>query len=164
MTEAVSPVRIVIADTHAVVRAGLRAYLHERTAVRVVGETGTAADAIPLVLERNADVLLIDVAMPDAVTVLTGLESTRVKTIALVDAGDRQALSRALDLIDGLVLKQSHLDRVFQAIELVTTGQHSIRRERARDRHGKAIPPATKDRRGRPSSRRGPGRGTPSDD
>jgi DNA-binding NarL/FixJ family response regulator len=126
------PLRLVIADTQAVLRAGVSLFLHDNASgVLVVGEAGSAGEAAALVAERNADILVIDVAMAGAIETLKRPDLASVKTIALVDEQDTEAITDALDLIDGLVLKQSHLERLLAAIEVVGLEGRSIRRDRA---------------------------------
>jgi two-component system, NarL family, invasion response regulator UvrY len=58
------PIRIVIVDDHAVVRAGLRQYLAEQMDLAVVGEAANGRDAMDLVRAGGIDVLIMDVSMP----------------------------------------------------------------------------------------------------
>jgi DNA-binding NarL/FixJ family response regulator len=55
--------RVVIVDDHALFRTGVKAGLGD--AVDVVGEAGTVAEAIPLIVETDPDVVLLDVHLPD---------------------------------------------------------------------------------------------------
>jgi DNA-binding NarL/FixJ family response regulator len=55
--------RVVIVDDHALFRTGVKAGLGD--AVDVVGEAGTVAEAIPLIIETDPDVVLLDVHLPD---------------------------------------------------------------------------------------------------
>ena len=65
--------RILIADDHEVVRAGLRRILLERNGWEVCGEATTGRQAVALALETKPDVVIMDIAMP----VLNGLEAAR---------------------------------------------------------------------------------------
>jgi DNA-binding NarL/FixJ family response regulator len=55
--------RIVIVDDHGIFRAGVRSELGD--SIEVVGEAGTVGEAIPLVVETDPDVVLLDVHLPD---------------------------------------------------------------------------------------------------
>jgi DNA-binding NarL/FixJ family response regulator len=66
-------VRILIADDHEVVRAGLRQLLIERKGWEVCGEANTGRQAVTLALETKPDVVVMDIAMPE----LNGLEAAR---------------------------------------------------------------------------------------
>ena len=63
-------VRVLLAEDHALVRAGLRSLLKELGGVEVVGEAGDGHEALRLVAELRPDVVLLDISMPG----LSGLE------------------------------------------------------------------------------------------
>jgi DNA-binding NarL/FixJ family response regulator len=65
-------VRVLIADDHPVVRAGLRALLTEDPALTVIGECGDGAQAVALSRQLRPDVVLMDLKMP----VLDGVAAT----------------------------------------------------------------------------------------
>lgn len=67
------PIRIVIADDHAVVRQGLRGYLETEPGFIVVGEASTGEEAIAMVPDLVPDVVLMDLVMPGC----GGIEATR---------------------------------------------------------------------------------------
>jgi DNA-binding NarL/FixJ family response regulator len=67
------PVRIVIADDQAMVRAGLATLLDSQPGLTVVGQAGTGEEAVHLVRKVAPDVVLMDIRMP----VLNGLAATR---------------------------------------------------------------------------------------
>ena len=85
-------VRVVLVDDHALFRAGVRGELGER--VDIVGEAESVADAVPLVIALDPDVVLLDVHLPDGggEGVIAGVEQERpgVKFLALSvsDAAD----------------------------------------------------------------------------
>lgn len=71
--------RVVLADDHALFRAGLRALLHSLQGIQVVGEAGNGHEVIQLVERERPDLVLMDIAIPE----LTGLEATARITKAL---------------------------------------------------------------------------------
>ncbi len=68
-----APVRVILADDHAVVREGLRSLLERGDIVRVVGEAATGQEAVDLTLRLQPDVVVMDFSMP----VLNGIEACR---------------------------------------------------------------------------------------
>ena len=72
MTEA-RTTQVLIADDHALVRAGIRALLDKVTAVEVVAEAADGFEVLDLIEKHHPDVVLMDIAMPG----LGGLEATR---------------------------------------------------------------------------------------
>jgi DNA-binding NarL/FixJ family response regulator len=74
-----APFRILLADDHEVVRAGLRALLEEQSGWEVVAEAVDGRDAVEKATKLKPDVVVIDIAMPS----LNGLEAVRqiVKTV-----------------------------------------------------------------------------------
>jgi DNA-binding NarL/FixJ family response regulator len=80
------PVRIVIADDQALVRAGLATLLDSQPGLTVVGQAGTGEEAVHLARKAAPDVVLMDIRMP----VLDGLAATRRILSALVAPGARQ--------------------------------------------------------------------------
>jgi DNA-binding NarL/FixJ family response regulator len=68
--------RILIADDHALFRAGLRALLKETPGVRVIAEVGSGDDAVALAQEHRPDIVIMDISMKG----LNGLDATaRIK-------------------------------------------------------------------------------------
>lgn len=60
-----TPIRVVLADDQAVLRAGVRVLLDSHNDIEVVGESGTGREAVDLVRELKPDVVLMDIRMPD---------------------------------------------------------------------------------------------------
>lgn len=65
-----NPIRVLLADDHALVRAGIAALLGRLPDVAVVAEAGDGLEALALIREHRPDVALVDIAMPG----LGGLE------------------------------------------------------------------------------------------
>src|ERR1700722_8292628 len=66
------PIRVLLADDHNLVRAGLRALLERIAGFKVVGEARDGREALHKIKELGPDVVLMDISMPE----LTGLEAT----------------------------------------------------------------------------------------
>ena len=67
------PIRVLIAEDHAIVREGVRLILEAQPDVEVVGEATTGREAIAKTCELRPDVVCMDISMPD----IDGLEATR---------------------------------------------------------------------------------------
>ena len=80
-------IKIVVVDDHAVVRSGLRLLLDKQEDIEVVGEAGTAKDAVFRARAMKPDVILLDVVMPgeSGIEVLPKLlkESPETKVLVL---------------------------------------------------------------------------------
>ena len=72
MNPPASPIRVVIADDHVLVRQGIRAFLETHADLAIVGEAEDADGAVALAAEHHPDVALIDLVMPGG-----GIEATR---------------------------------------------------------------------------------------
>jgi DNA-binding NarL/FixJ family response regulator len=60
-----SPIRVILADDHPVVRNGIRHLLEKVIDIEVLGEASTGGEALSLVQEMKPDILLLDMEMPD---------------------------------------------------------------------------------------------------
>jgi DNA-binding NarL/FixJ family response regulator len=67
----VNPIRVLLADDHTLVRAGIRGLLEKMAGIQVVAETGDGREALRLIEAHQPDVVLMDITMPG----LNGLEA-----------------------------------------------------------------------------------------
>jgi DNA-binding NarL/FixJ family response regulator len=121
------PIRIVIADDHVLVRAGIRALVERMPDLEVVGEASDGAEAIRLVEKTSPDIVLMDVAMPGfdgaeaTAHVLRTSPTTRV--IAVSVHADPESVLRAIDAgASGYVLKDSGVAELELAIRSTMQG------------------------------------------
>ena len=122
-----SAVRILIAEDHALVRAGLRKLLEGISGVEVVGESGDGRDALAQVGSKSPDIALLDIAMPG----LNGLEAaarivaehlgTRVILLSMY-ANEEYVLQALRAGVAGYILKDSALEELELAIRSVRRG------------------------------------------
>ncbi|HLF75757.1 MAG TPA: response regulator transcription factor [Anaerolineales bacterium] len=68
-----SPIRLMLADDHQVVRTGLKSFLESEPDFKVIAEASNGRDAIERALESRPDIILMDITMPE----MDGLEATR---------------------------------------------------------------------------------------
>lgn len=119
--------RLVLADDHALVRAGLRALLTELPGVEVVGEAGDGRDVLRLVRERKPDIALIDISMPglNGLDVAARIAHDRPDTRVIIVSmhGDDETVRRALKAgAAGYMLKNSDREELEMALRAVARG------------------------------------------
>ncbi|HLH73439.1 MAG TPA: response regulator transcription factor [Chloroflexota bacterium] len=121
-------IRVLLADDHAVLRAGLRALLAGEPDMEVIGEATDGEDAIVQAQRLRPDVLVLDIAMPR----VNGLEVIRrireqgldVKVLVLTMHSEEQYLLQVLRAGgSGYVLKASADTELMEAIRTVHRGE-----------------------------------------
>ncbi len=82
-------IRILIADDHAIVRAGLKQFIADQLDMEVTGEAATGAETIALVRSQEFDVVLLDISMPDknGIDTLKSLKQIRPDLPVLILSG-----------------------------------------------------------------------------
>jgi two-component system, NarL family, nitrate/nitrite response regulator NarL len=126
---AVTPIRILIADDHPVVRIGLRNMLLADPQMKIVAEAKDGVEALHMVRTLRPDILLLDLAMPkmpgmEALRELTG-DSTGTRTIVLTGQVDKRQILEALQLgARGVVLKDAAVAHLSACIRAVMQGQY----------------------------------------
>lgn len=123
-----APIRILIADDHAVLRAGLRMLLNSQDTMQVVGEAGDGQETIKLALELNPDLILLDLSMSrlGGMEVLPILRKTVpiAKVLVLTMHDDDSYLRQTLrDGAAGYVLKKAADSELLSAIYAVMRGE-----------------------------------------
>ena len=117
-------IRVVLADDHGVLRAGLRALLEAEADIEVVGEAETGEDAIRKVTEVEPDVVVMDLSMPgigglEATRQITGME-TRTRVLVLTMHAEEEYLLPVLEAGgSGYVHKTSADEDLTRAIRTV---------------------------------------------
>jgi DNA-binding NarL/FixJ family response regulator len=124
-----SPIRIVVADDHQVVRTGFAALLDTQPDFTVVGTASDGAEAVTVARELRPDVVLMDVRMPNT----DGIEATRQLAGSGPD-GPRILILTTFDLDEyvyealcagasGFMLKDVTAERLFDAVRVIAAGE-----------------------------------------
>jgi two-component system invasion response regulator UvrY len=127
-------IKVIIADDHAILRAGLRQVLAETSDIIVVGEAENATQAIKLGCQPNADVILLDITLPDrsGMDVLKYIkrENSHIAVLMLSMYKEDQYAVRALKSgAAGYLCKQSAASELVNAIYTVAKGRKYISAE-----------------------------------
>lgn len=125
------PIRIAIADDHAIVLHGLKRLIDSEPEFQVVNCCGSGQDAVAIARTGNVDVLLLDVRMPgmSGIDVLRKLSTDRVRvpTVLLTAAiSDADAVEGLRLGARGIVLKESSPDCLLECIRRVVRGEQWI--------------------------------------
>ncbi len=125
---AMAPVRVFLLDDHEIVRRGLRELLESEDDLIVVGDAGTAEEALARIADIRPDVAVLDVRLPDGdgVEVCREIRSSQpdVKCLMLTSFADDEALfSAILAGASGYILKQVRGTDLVDAIRRVAQGQ-----------------------------------------
>jgi len=124
-------VRILIADDHEVVRAGLKALLEQRDDFHVVVEASTGEEAVTRAQEYHPDVAVLDIRMPG----ISGIEACRrildtvdgCRVVMLTSYAEDELLLAAIDAgASGYVLKRIGSDELVRAVERVSQGEGTL--------------------------------------
>ncbi len=122
------PTRILIADDHAMFRAGIRALLESEPLLEVVGEVSTGDDAVDQARILKPHVVLMDLSMPGS----SGLEATRriaalnldTKILVLTAHAEEEYLVPVVDAgASGYLTKNSADTDLIEAVKVVARGQ-----------------------------------------
>lgn len=122
-----SPIRVLLAEDHTIVRKGLRSLLDAEPGIEVVGEAEDGRQAIEKVEQLMPDVVLMDITMP----VLNGLEATRqikklfsqIKVLILTVHSTEEYIFQILQAgASGYLIKQAAVEELISAIQAVYRG------------------------------------------
>ena len=126
-----SSIRILLADDHAVVRAGIRQFLEQAEDMCVIAEADDGDDAQSLIAEHLPDVAVLDIQMPKA----TGIEVTRwirkehknIGVLILTAYDEAPYIMAVLQAgANGYVLKTASPQEIIQAVRDVHAGNSAI--------------------------------------
>jgi DNA-binding NarL/FixJ family response regulator len=125
------PIRVILADDHAVVRKGIREFLESEPGIVVLAEAADGAQAVAAVAQHLPDVAVLDVQMPG----MGGIEATRrikaghpgVRVLILTAYDDDPYVFALLQAgADGYQLKTATGDELVQAVRAVQRGETAL--------------------------------------
>jgi DNA-binding NarL/FixJ family response regulator len=130
-------IRVVLADDHAVVRAGLEQLLSGTDDIEVVGTAADGAEALEVVRDQHPDVVLMDLQMPrvDGVTAtrLVREQVPETQVVVLTSYSDGARIVAALDAgAVGYLLKDAEPEDVLEGVRSVSRGESPIHPRAAR--------------------------------
>lgn len=121
-------IKVLLVDDHAVVRSGLRMLLSSAEDIEIVGEAGTASEAINQVQKLKPDVVIMDIGLPD----MSGIEATQaikdvwgdVKVVALTIHEDEEYFFKMIEAgASGYVPKRAAPEELINAIQVAYSGE-----------------------------------------
>lgn len=122
------PTRLLLVDDHAVVRSGLRMLLENEPDMQIIGEAGSASEALQAVERLQPDVILLDIGLPD----ISGIEVARqvkqrspaTAIVALTIHEDEEYFFKMLEAgAVGYVPKRAAPEELIQAIQAAASGE-----------------------------------------
>ena len=121
-------IKVILADDHAVVRAGFRMLLSTDDTIEVIAEAGRGETACQLYLEKQPDVMVLDLSMPG----IGGLETIRricnrdshAKILVFSVHDERVYIDRAMNAgAKGYISKHAHPEILITAIQKIAEGE-----------------------------------------
>ncbi|MCX2184239.1 response regulator transcription factor [Streptomyces sp. SKN60] len=147
------PVRILLCDDHAVVRAGLLALLGSAPGIEVVGEAGSGEEAVAMAAHLRPDVVLMDLQLGagiDGVEATRRIAPTGVHVLVLTTYDTDADITRAIEAgATGYLLKAERPEELFAAIHSAAQGRTTLSppvASRVMDRMRGAAGPSLTDR------------------
>ena len=130
------PVKVILADDHSMIREGIKQLLEITGEIEVIGEATDGLECLGLLKKVKADVLLLDINMPNmnGLQVLEKINKTQydIKVLMLTVHNEIEYLIKAIDIgIDGYLLKDSGSDELKKAIFSIYNGEKYIQPELA---------------------------------
>ena len=133
-------IKVILVDDHAVVRAGFRMLLSTDDTIEVIAEADRGEAACQLYLEKQPDVMVLDLSMPG----IGGLETIRricnrepqAKILVFSVHDERVYVDRAMNAgAKGYISKHAHPDILIAAIQTIAEGEVYVEQGLIRDDH-----------------------------
>ena len=124
-------IRILIADDHAIVRAGLKQFIADQLDMEVTGEAATGAETIALVRSQDFDVVLLDISMPDknGIDTLKTLKQIRPELPVLIlsaHAEEQYAVNLLRAGASGYINKETASTQLVGAVRTAVQGRKYV--------------------------------------
>ncbi|MGD8820103.1 MAG: response regulator transcription factor [Anaerolineae bacterium] len=129
-----NPIRVFVAEDHAIVRKGICALLTLEPGIEVVGEAGNGLEAVRGIESARPDVVLMDLVMPE----MDGVAATQVirerwpsvQIIALTSFQDKDLVRDALQAgATSYLLKNVSMDELIEAVQAANAGRSILAQE-----------------------------------
>ncbi len=126
-----SMTRVLVADDHAVVRAGLRQFLEEDRSIQEIGEAATGGETLDQLRAGSWDLVILDIYMPDrsGLDILKQIQSSYPDTKVLIISGlpERQYALNAIKAgASGYLAKDSAPEELLKAVHTVLRGRRYV--------------------------------------
>jgi DNA-binding NarL/FixJ family response regulator len=123
-----SPISVLVADDHPVVRDGIRRLLNDAVGIDVVGEAADGAEALEKVIELKPDILLLDMELPvmsgDVVAQKIIESGSDVRILVLSAHDDREYIQQLLTKgASGYLMKEEVPENIVEAVRGVARGE-----------------------------------------
>ncbi|MEB3338351.1 MAG: response regulator transcription factor [Leptolyngbyaceae bacterium] len=132
-------IRVTLIEDHDLTRVGLRTALQQRGGVQVIGEAANGTEGLKLLETSKPDVAIVDIGLPD----IDGIELTRRFKQARAEAGDGDLTATKIMILtmqdnedavlaafaagaDSYCMKDVHLDRLLEALQVTNEGNSWI--------------------------------------
>lgn len=124
-------IRILIADDHAIVRAGLKQFIADQLDMEVAGEAATGAETIALVRSQEFDIVLLDISMPDknGIDTLKTIKQIRPDLPVLIlsaHAEEQYAVNLLRAGVAGYVNKETASTQLVSAVRTAVQGRKYV--------------------------------------
>ncbi len=123
--------RIILADDHAILRAGVKKLIEENPDLKVIGEAGDGLELIHLLEDSTPDMVILDLSMPR----LKGIQAIKIikqlypdiKILVLTMHHDKDYFYKAMEKgADGYLLKGEEPESILSAIDIIRNGESYI--------------------------------------
>ncbi len=125
------PIRVVLADDHAMVRKGIKDFLEEDAGIRVVAEAADGVEAVAVIGREQPEIAVLDIQMPR----LNGLDAARrirkefpkVRVLMLTAYEDEPYILAAIQAgVSGYLLKTASSEELVHAVHAVAEGETAL--------------------------------------